>query len=48
MIDALAGAAKRNPEAAIFTFVSDIGERQVDGFALANGCDLIHGASFGE
>ena len=48
MIDALAGAAQRNPEAAIFTFVSDIGQRQVEGFALPNACDIIHGSSFGE
>lgn len=48
MIGALAAAAKRNPEATIFTFVADIGEREVDGFALPNACDLIHGADFSD
>lgn len=48
MIDALAAAASRNPEATLFSFTADIGHRCVDGFHLPNACDLILGAGFEE
>lgn len=48
MLEAVAAAAKRNPAAAFFTFVGDVGERHVEGFAPPNFCDVIQGAGFAE